>query len=123
LLSAKGVVSAIPALTDNFEKTANFLTEQFDKLKSMTLTRCNVTAAATNPDCKNNQKKGKARKGATSKKKTFVPHKEWWALSKAQRTKIREEQEQKNVTERTFAAEEREKEVPAAEKDAPQPEQ
>jgi hypothetical protein len=118
LLSAKGVVSATPALTDNFEKAANFLTEQFDKLKSMTSTRRNVSAAATNPDRKDNQKKGKASKAAASKKKTFMPHKEWWALSEAQRTKIREERkQQKNVTERTVAAEEREKKVPAAEKE------
>jgi Rieske Fe-S protein len=88
----------------------------------MTSTRRNVSLATTYPDRKNNQKKSKASKGTASKKKTFMPHKEWWALSKGQRIMIREERKEKNVTERTVAAEEREKKVPAAEKDAPNPE-
>jgi hypothetical protein len=43
-----------------------------------------------------------------------MPHKEWWALSEAQRTQIREERQTKNNNVRTAAAEEQEATVPIA---------
>jgi hypothetical protein len=122
LLSAKAVVSATPGLSENFEKAANFLTEQYDKLKSMTSARRNVSAAATNPNRKPNQRKGNSSKATAQKKKTFMPHKEWWALSEAQRTKIREERKKKVGNDRSVSAEERDKKVPAEEQESPGPE-
>jgi hypothetical protein len=114
LLSAKGVVSATPTLSDNFETAANFLTEQFDKLKVMTTSRRSISATGLTPDKRSNQRKGRTGKPTAQKKRTFMPHKEWWALSDAQRTKIREERQKQHNNVRTAAAEEREPTVPVA---------
>jgi hypothetical protein len=90
LLSAKGVVSATPALLNNFKTAANFLTEQFDKMKVMTTSRRSISETGSAPDKRSNQKKGRTGKPTAQKKRTFMTHKEWWAFSEAQQTRIHE---------------------------------
>jgi hypothetical protein len=97
LLSANGVVSVTPALSNNFKTAAKVLTENFDKMKVMTTLRRSISAAGSAPDRRRNQKKGQTGKPSAQKKETFMPHKEWWAVSEAQQTYSRKEfQKQRN---------------------------
>ena len=121
LLPAKGIISATPELNDNFERAANFLTEQYDKIKTTSNTRRNISATATNPHSASKKRpdaKGDKDK-PVAKKKNFMPHKQWWALTDAQRTKIREERQKKkqNKPERNASAEERSPPTPEPDKE------
>jgi hypothetical protein len=109
LQPAKGTVSAMPTLNENFDLAVNFLAEQNDKLKAMTATRRNISSVGTSTNRpgkggqQNNKGKG-AKKGAPKKKTKYYSPKEWWALTNEQRDKIREDRKKNRMRKVSFAS-------------------
>jgi hypothetical protein len=107
LQPAKGTVSATPELNENFDQAVNFLAEQNDKVKAMTASRRSISSINTTGTSSNSAGKAKGGKPApkTGKHKfKHYKHKEWWALTEAQREKIREERKKKKTRNVSFAA-------------------
>jgi hypothetical protein len=107
LQPAKGTVSATPELNENFDQAVNFLAEQNDKVKAMTVSRRSISSINTAGTSSNASGKGKNGKAAfkTGKKKTkHYKHKEWWSLTEAQREKIREERKKNKPRNVSFAS-------------------
>jgi hypothetical protein len=98
LFAAKGIVSATATLNTSFDSTVNFLIEEYDKIKSLTVPKRSVSAmtssAGGNAGTGGNKRgkpivhKGNSTKG---KKRKFMSKQEWWALTQDQRDEIMKE--------------------------------